>query len=900
MLFLEKKIVYTLPTIAFHLFLSISGYASDEQPGFFDTFFDSSKKTSPKTSSVPIPLRSHNPQLPKMSQRIIPQEVNQPNEKASLFLQMLPKILKDMSELERHIPTLIPGHRLNPANLRRQPKSGDWRVLMACSIEGELKKFKTIDEILEDLSKKKSLEKTKSLKTKTQGLDRQNASFSVDETGYEGIPQLPNMLRLWFFHTCNPVPQKLSKFLQDYKHFAQWWGELPPQFMKSEDVLLLNSLLEQKEDNPAIILSLLDNLLVESLLLRAQPLYEDLLPIFMDLKTSSATMHSLRKEAAKEDDLLKKILENGNLYKQIEAHIGSVIKVSIDTYLNQITEEVLQQTVRDAFAQGLEDALVGKSDFLGEKGLIESQDSASTEKDEKIILKENLRKVIVNVIREAIQAGLNQATGRVKKDGQGQGGSSWKSGSKNVSVDKIDFPNNQSLMVDISPIEQILTEFIKPPEQTTSRAWSWYWSSSNKSPVAPKFISVDIPRDIQEQWKIPSYRMVTKSQQDVQKFSEVADINFIRDGVLEEIKGLRDYEGSLSSAPSQNLQEFINQKNSVRFLFDLPRAYVYSPGIEGASPILKFFRFFDEYESLISNYGKNLQKVAKSDLSLYLDPTRLSTKFCKSNKESLFSVFPLLDPTELMHDWISIEVISLLERKFLEGENKNSFVAELADNIFLLAMLDGFANESLNIDTLDITRLIRNAKKVLFFKEKYLALKMGKRLSVEEDKQELSDKLFQEKCDKTKGVNEAIQSVLIVEKSKLREEDENYRKDRVVLVAFFTDLFRETLTECLYGLGLTDEKLEALKRIASPLHQKLGDDQKEPLSVVHSLNSSGSSQSKEDAQVTFHVPVTFQEHSRVPKKKKVSSGENKQEQKEDETGLPPVQKFNLQGVDSLF
>ena len=902
MIFLEKKTINGLLALALHFILSVSVYAteSDDEPGFFDSLLGSPKKPVPKTPSVYMPLRSHNPQASQIPQRIIPQEVNQPNEQVSTFLQTLPKILKDMSELEKHIPTLIPGHRLNPANLRRQPKSGDWRVLMAWAVKESdtsiAEKVKEINVAVESLNKKKALEKIKGPKTKPQSLDRQNPSVPVEETGYGGIPQLPEMLRLWFFRTCNPIPQNLSKFLQDYKHFAEWWGELPPQFMKSEHVLLLNSLLEQKEDNPAII-SLLDNLLVESLLLRAQPLYEDLLPIFMDLKTSNATMHSLREEAAREDALLKEILENGRLYKQIEAHIGSFINASIDNYLKQITEEGLQKTVRDAFVQGLEDALAGKSDSLGEKGLIESQDSASTERDEKIILKENLRKVIVNVIREAIQAGLNQATGRVKKDEQGQGSSSWKSSSKNVSVDKIDFPNNQSLMVDISPIEQILTEFIKPPEQTTSRAWSWYWSSSNKSPVAPKFISVDIPRDIQKQWKIFSYRPVKRSQQAVRKFPKVDDITPILTGVFKEIRSLRDYKDSFLVTQTQNLQQFMDQKKNVRLLFDLPKAYVYSPGVEGAQLLPKILGFFEQYEALITKYRENLHK---SDLSFYLDPARLSSKFCKSNKDSLFSAFPLLDPTELMHDWISIEVVSLLERKFLEDDNKNSFVAELEENIFLLAMVDGFADESLKIDTLDISRLIRNAKKVLFFKEKYQALKIGKVLS-EEDKQALSDKLFQEKCDAVEGVNEAVQRMLLLEKSQMRRENENFKKDCDVLVPFFTNLFRNTLKECLYGLGLTDEKLEALKRISSPLQQKLGDDQNIPIPMSQPLNSSGSSQSKEDAEVTFHVPVTFKEGSGVAEKSKVSSSSQKTlKQKEDETGLPPVQELKLSGEDSLF
>ncbi|MGV8947784.1 MAG: hypothetical protein ACOH2E_00220 [Candidatus Paracaedibacter sp.] len=903
MLFLEKKIVYTLPTIAFHLFLSISAYASDEQPGFFDSLFDSPKKTPHKTFSVPVPLPSHNTQISQAPQMAIPQQVNQRNEQVSTFLQTLPKILRDMSELERHIPTLIPEHRLNPKNVCRQPKSGDWRVFMACSIEGELKKFKTINEILEDLNKKKVLEKEKGLKNNPQGLGRQNISTSVEEINHAGPSKLPDMLRLWFYHTCNPSSQILSKHLKDYKHFTQWWNELPPQFMISEEVLLLNSLLQQKEDNSAIILSLLDNLLVESLLLRVQPLYEGLLPTFMDLKTSNATLHSLKEEAFREDALLKEILENGNLYKQIEAHIASAIKAAVmplmENCLKETTDDQLRRTVKESFEQALRDALNGKWHSPSVKSSKESQDFEDREAEAATVLKENLRKVIVNVIREAIQAGLNQATGRVKKDEPVQSSSYWKSSSKSSSQNKIDFLNNHSLTLNIAPIEQILAEFIKPPEHATSHSGSWYWSSSNKSPVAHKFISVNIPTNIKKRWEIPS-RMETRSQQDIRKFPEVDDITPIIKSIFTEIRGLRNYESSRLPSPSLNLQEFINQKNSVRFLFDLPRAYVYSPSIEGASPILKIFRFFEEYEALISNYGKDLQKISKSDLSLYLDPTRLSSKFCKSNKDSLFSVFPLLDPMELMHDWISIEVVSLLDRKFLEGDNKNSFVAELEENIFLLAMVDGFADESLKMDTLDISRLIRNAKKILLFKEKYLALKGGKLLPLEEDKQALSDKLFQEKCDAVKEVNEAVQRILILEKSKIRPEDKSFKKDRDVLVPFFTELFRQILTECLYGFGLTDEKLETLKRISSPLEQKLGDDQKVRTPVIRSLNSSDSSASKEDGEVTLHVPITFQENSRFPKKKTAASGDRVQKQKEDETGLPPIQKLDLQEMGSLF
>jgi hypothetical protein len=516
---------------------------------------------------------------------------------------------------------------------------------------------------------------------------------------------------------------------------------------------------------------------------------------------------------------------------------------------------------------------------------------SGVEGDASEILRENLQKIIVNVIRETINADLNLATGRIKKDEQLQSSSYWRSSSKNT-VNTSNSSDKQSLTADISPIVQTLSEFITPPDQTTSRSWSWYWSSSNKSPVTPSFIQISIPPDIQQQWEIPDYGAVIKSRskitKGVRKFPEIdtpvvsfkesqeqypsnlffeSDVIPIRTGLLEEIRRLKEYPYNFLYSQPQSLKDFINQKNSVRLLFDFPKAYAYSPGIEGSQLLPKILRFFEEYEALITSYRRNLQKTDKSDLSLYLNPKRHRAMFCKSNKSALFGAFPLLDPTELMHEWVSLEVFSLFDRKFLEDKDKGSFLAELEENVVLLPMVDGFPDESLSIGTLDISRLICNAKRILFFKEKCRAIKEGKTLPSE--RQELLNDLFQEKCNETKGVDEAIQRMVGLEKSQVRKEDDSFRKDRDLLIPFFTELFRQILTECLSEFGLTSEKLETLKRLSSPLQP------------IQSLNPSGSFNSTEDSEVTLHVPVRLRKNSHRSSKKPIPSSGGTQGQSGD-------------------
>jgi len=299
----------------------------------------------------------------------------------SVFLQGFPKILRDMAELERHIPTLIPEHRRNPENVRHCPKGPDWRVLMAWFVKESdpsiSEKVKEISAALEVLNKKKASKKDKVLRSKLQDLDDHVPTVVAKQVGHEAMGRLPEMLRVWLLSTCNPGSQTMHQFLLDYECFSQWWRELPPQLTKSQTILMLHSFLNQ-ENNPPLILNLLDDLLVQSILLKAQSLYEELLPTFMDLKTSNSTLHSLREEASREDAQLKSILDNSDLYKQIESHIASAIKSAVEPLmeecLKQTTDEDLKTRVREAFGQAMKDALAGKSDSPRKEGVKENQD----------------------------------------------------------------------------------------------------------------------------------------------------------------------------------------------------------------------------------------------------------------------------------------------------------------------------------------------------------------------------------------------------------------------------------------------------------------------------------------------------------------------------------------------
>lgn len=338
-------------------------------------------------------------------------------------------------------------------------------------------------------------------------------------------------------------------------------------------------------------------------------------------------------------------------------------------------------------------------------------------------------------------------------------------------------------------------------------------------------------------------------------------------------------------------------------MFDLPKAYAYAPGIEGAQLLSKILRFFEEYEGLITSYRKNLQETDTSDLGFYLDPRRPSINLCNSRKGPFFNVFPSLDLTELKTDWVSLEIINLLERKFVTNEETDGFSAELENNIFLLSMVDGFADESLNIGNLTMTRLIDTAKKILFFKERCEAIIAAKALPSEIDNEHRISALFDEQCQTVLGVPKAIKRMLERERTKQSHKDEKFTEDRTLLISFFTELFRETLTNCLFKFGLTSEKLETLKKIASPLQQEL-EGGKEALGIsIQPINTAGTSQSltgpQEYSEVTLHVPVDFSRNSQISSEKAVPFSSSAQLQKEDDADLPPVKEFNLPG-ESLF
>ncbi len=482
--FFEKKIIYKLPVLILCFLFCDSIYGTD-RTGFFDDLFSFSEKTPHKAPASPIPLSSYNPQLSR-SQNVISDQVNPLSQQAGAFLQAFPKILREMTELERHIPTLIPDHPRNPANLCRYPRRGDWRVLMVWPVKEDLDPGILPNDL--DIGKKnkalkqEKVKKEKEIKEKiTQNdlknldnhpLDGQGRNLlakMAQEEHLRAMVQLPGMLRLWFLQNCNPGSQSLRNFLQDYGQFSQWWDDLAPELTKSQNILLLYSLLRQ-ENHGTMILSLLDELLVQSLLLKSQSLYEELLPTFMDLKTSSRTLRSLREEASREDDVLREILQNGDLYEQIESYIAQAIESAVtplmEECLKQTTDDGLKQTVREVFQQAMKDALTAKSDSLQEKVIEKRQDSIITEVDKSQTLKENLQKAIVNVIRETINGGLNQAAGRANKGEPLQSSLSWGTDSKKTKETSKHTPGSldkHSLAADITSIIQTLSEFIKPP-----------------------------------------------------------------------------------------------------------------------------------------------------------------------------------------------------------------------------------------------------------------------------------------------------------------------------------------------------------------------------------------------------------------------------------------------------
>lgn len=920
MKFLEKKTVYGLSLLISHLLLSDSTYGSDNTRLFGD-FFSSTPKTSQKPlqmssqkSSSPVPLSSQNLQAAslqathqhpsQLSQGIISEQEKPIDQQAGAFLKEFPKILKKMAELEKHIPTLIPAHRRNIANLRNDPKNGDWRVLMAWAVEKPdiSKRIKKIVEDVEALKKKKEMEKGKILKTKPQSPTSHCGFNEISEKKTEEAPlrDMPKRLQSWFYKTCNPTRQSLDHFFQDYNHFNQWWSDLPHQLKESEKAELLHDLLKEEtkeESDLTMILNHLDWLLVQSLLLKSQSLYEDLLPTFMDLKTSSSTLRNLKEEALREDAQLNKVLQNSNLYKQIEEHIAKTIGSAVEDYLKQTTDDQLKQKVWEAFQQAMKDALIEKLPPL-QNSSKEKGDSVAAEEDEVKILQEDLRKMIIKVISETISGGLNQATGRI--DDQLQSRYSQKIPSKKTASS-----DEPSLMIDVAPLMQRLSKFINPQDQTTSRSWlGGYWNSSGKSAISSTHIPVSIPLELEQQWKIPPYRLIERDRKRTFKVSKPSrGVRFLQTKLLEEMLWLKE---NRVHSQAQSLEKFLSEK-SVHSLFDLPKAYTYVPGIRGAQLLPKILLFFEEYEGLIRSYGQNLKKIDKGDLGVYLNPKRPSITMCQNHKRPFFNVFPSLDPIELKTGWVSLEIISLFDRKFLNNEDEGSFRAELENNIFLLSMVDGFADESLQVNHIDITRLIRNAKTVLFFKEKCAAVMAETPLPLEKDNQQHILDLFEEKCQAAPGVSEAITRMLKRQETKPSCEDNKFEEDQALLVSFFTELFRETLTECFSKFGLTSDKLETLKKITSPLPQRLGNEQPNPLTP----STSQLPDAQEDSKVTLYIPVNLQSDPQRSSKKETSSTLSSQRrerdpqissqhQQEKDSDLPPVIPLNFSGVGSLF
>lgn len=879
----------------------------------------------------------------------------QPPHQVASFLDSFPKILEGMSDIESQMVALIPQHHQNLMNILKFNTTPDWRAFMARQVSEPLDSvilecIKKIPSTSEVLKKKEAAEKEKEAKKALvgKGIDpkqklQKSSSLSdlmeefakegsntlslslkiITEEGMRAKLHIPTMLRAWFLQQCNPAPQQLPQYSYLYSIFNQWFDNLPSSISEGDTMKSLYPLLKQGTNTPQI-LNFINELVAESILHRAQLLYEQLLPIYLDSVTSRNTLEHLKEESLREDKSLKAILANTDLFNFIESffvtRIAEALVPLARDFLLKSTEESKDVTVElretvaikvmteeqssiiMALQDAIRDALTVEPDPVSEE--IKDADSTlvlggqdkSIEEDKLNTLKSNLQKKIAETIKTALLKELNRATGRKMQDGQLTSSSYSLVSSliKAPDTSKRATDSDEAIILDVAPIMQIIVDYIYPPTAPGYLSRK-YWKGSQSS-VTPIPVEVRIPEQKQDEWKIPfardliqkgishphgliaPWRASTKRVTPkpivqipkgmVEENKKVYDrapgkhTQIHIPAVLREIRSLREPKFSISYPKSFN--ELMRKPT---LLYCLPRVSSYISGMDGLQLVQNLARFFSAYSNMITSSHYSLQNSSTGDLSVYLDEKRPSVQFCKKNKSVIFDVFPLINDRKIRRNWTSIYDFDMMAPMFVEEGKEDKFGNELKEFIVFLARLEGLPDEFFSATKITMSRILPTAKRVLLFKVKCEARMKQQALPAEAEQQSLMESLFEKKCASNNGVKPALARMAKRENQRGPFFDEQFFADRTLLVSFLTELFQGTITPCLSWFGMTQDDLFELKKKYTSTPEELLATSKEESALTHGSSINRVLQPDTGLlrqSLTLHVPLQIEGNPLLP------------------------------------
>jgi len=820
------------------------------------------------------------------------------------FFQDLPTILQHMDNLEKRMWLLLPHHPRNPRKTNESPD--DWRYLMAVPVaeplEGTLRdrlaKFPSTQDLInrgllldveafkkkvadeEALRKKQALEQAKESKKKklqksTSVPNLTENSDTADKSNQEPSEDtLTGQLRLWLYSKSSLSSQALPKTFFNGSVFIEWWRTLPPELVDSklykEAVKLLPAVLKVGGERPVgITVNTLNELFNQSLLLRAQALYGQFLPLFLDARVGRRTLINLKEEADREDEGLRailsdsKIVEKTTLMKAIEGNIISVLCDAVlppfHAALDQSKEVDRKECVLHAFYQAVQELLNDRSVAYNK---IKIEKRAFTEEHLASIkaMKLELQKGIVKVVREALDNALRQATGTLVQAEQPAGRLTyWRSTPKKAP----DLDPNL-ITIDIAPILQKIDKFLNPPQQQTGYM-AKLWASKEKT-FAPQLVRPPLSEEVMKQWRLLPYRQVEKtgrkwvskrsrstSTKAIEKRNfptvEVKAITFeesraqyvrslsperediqLKSRVMEEMLGLKEAQNT-PTLKSFKLREFFNpprkekvspggkEKASaasaeeivpVRVFSDMLRVFTYSPGIDAVQFYPRIFTFIEQFVEQVIENQMALQKTDDTHLGAYLNPTRPSRSFYKKERKSLARLFPLLKEAELSSELASAEVFKESGDKFKIAAENDEFRGELIGHVLWLSRFEKLTiahHEAIP----PVEQLVKEVKKALLFKMKCEAFSENKSLPLDQEQETAVNTFFESKY--THGVQEGLERQNKRDHSaKPMSNGTAVMQDWSVLLPFFKTLLLETLTSCLSSFEVPEGTLEKLKK----------------------------------------------------------------------------------------
>ena len=379
-----------------------------------------------------------------------------------------------------------------------------------------------------------------------------------------------------------------------------------------------------------------------------------------------------------------------------------VIEFVMDALKQKTEDQFEADEIKAAVNETIDIALGVQADLVHAKASdeIESSDPDSA-------LRRNLKKEVLSALRSSLYISLKEAMKGNKEDDS--------SVRLKASTKEPENGLKKTITVDIEKIMDVLYERMGVPKpKPPSGGWRSMGGWLSTLPKNPAYIlTIPVSDDYIEQGKIPSsdkptspkrpsVRIWTKKKQE----NPLADQGFLarRRGLCKQIQEMRNptihvrNPQVLISLPL-NLRDFlkenrfsmeaykIHQKKPKRddFLFDLPRAFTFYPGIEPSHLINNLAQFFTLYVDIIDSRERTLQDVSQGDLSDYMNPTRPSRDFYRGRKVKLRDSFPCLEDPKAMKDWIAIEFFGPLGEKLQNVQELEIIKSELkGQSIYLI------------------------------------------------------------------------------------------------------------------------------------------------------------------------------------------------------------------------